>query len=271
MNQPRIVVGIGHMPRDLQALTHAADEARSRGLPLRIVHVISGDSVSDCWQAEAITRQAAAYVRAQGDAPDISTETIIGPTEKALAQQTGSGQILVIGRVRRRDCAAPGPVEIARRAAGPVVVVPSVAAQGVDIVAAVEDAAQTTDVLEFALEVANIRQARLTVARLYSPSAGAPNPQTELTGYPDVAVTELAAEAAPARILMTASAYAQLIVVSTRPEHNAVAGSSGGICDLLIRHSVCPIAVLPARKSGLLKASVTGHVTAGSARPHERA
>lgn len=250
MREERVVVGVGKLPRDLRALTVAATETRLRGLGLRIVHVLDGAATVDgCGRAADLLGQAKAEAHARG-AADVTTAALVGSVERVLTSEAVDAMCLIVGRFRRDSPAAVAPVatRVAERLRRPLVVVPSVLSpsfvdSGNVVLAIIDDGPESRRVLEFALREAEVRKLELTVLRVATTaSVLTPNREQRHSSYQSMRATEIPADVSPARSLVTGSAYAEMMVVGR--SHGDSAGLDNGITDLLIRHSLCPVAVV---------------------------
>lgn len=250
MREERVVVGVGKLPRDLRALAVAATETRLRGRGLRIVHVLDGTATVDgCGRAADLLGQAKAEAHARG-AADITIAALVGSVDRVLTSEAAGAMCLVVGRFHRDSPATAAPVatRVADRVRCPLVVVPNVLSpsfvgSGNDVLAIIDDGPHTRYVLEFALREAEFRNLELTVLRVATTaSVLTPNREQRHSGYQTIRATEIPPDVSPARSLVTGSAYAEMMVVGR--SHADSAGSDNGITDLLIRHSLCPIAVV---------------------------
>jgi len=232
-------------------------------------------SVTDIIHERAQQALAEAAGRAVAIEPGlaVSTALLTGAPARVLARQAAESAMLVVGSRGEGGLAALvlGSVsrEVAFAAVCPVVVVreESMAAHR-QVVVSVHDLDQP-NALGFAFDEARRRKARLHVVyawQLFLPVmrlAGTERPGADVHGvepeaarwlaeligpwrqkYPDVEVAEDSLHAPPGRILVGASARADLLVLGrSSPPDFGNAGSSA-VAHAVLHHAHCPVAII---------------------------
>lgn len=101
-----VIVGIDGSDAAINAALWAADEAVSRGLPLRLIYVTKShhpsadDYYQDIHRAEASLRAAQAAVVATGKQVKIETDMLTGPPGAALVAESREAELICVGSVR---------------------------------------------------------------------------------------------------------------------------------------------------------------------------
>lgn len=233
-------------------------------------------SVTDMIHAaseQALVKAAARAAELEPGVP-VSTALLVGAPATALAAAGEGAPILVVGSRGGGGFAAlllgSASREVAFAAGCPVVVVreESVAAHR-QIVVGVHDLDQP-NALGFAFEEARLRRARLHVAyawQLFLPAmrlAGTERPGAsaeevapeaarwlaELIGpwrqkYPDVEVAEDSVHAAPGRVMVAASARADLLVLGRDSHQDHGGPRASATAHAALNHAHCPVAIIP--------------------------
>ncbi|MFD1546047.1 universal stress protein [Nonomuraea guangzhouensis] len=283
----QIVVGVDGSAPATAAAEWAADDASRRGRSLRLVHVreqwapglgkaqwpLSLDEAEAEYSAEAL--QAAAN-RARELAPglDVTTELRDGNVAEQLIAESASADSVVLGS--RGLGGFTGmllgsvSVAVAGHANGPVVIVraPAGARHG-QIVVGYDRSKCAQVAMEYAIEQARARQARLQVvyawqAPLSSPYATGYSSALESTfeqqkraaheaatpwreKNPDVELTDEQVCEHPVAALMNASASADLVVVGSRGMGGFASAMLGSVSRGVLHHVTCPVAVIRPR------------------------
>jgi nucleotide-binding universal stress UspA family protein len=291
-----IIVGYDGSPDARTALTWALDEAARTVAPAEIIyadqwpiwepaasmaptvavrpdsyveHVIMGmldDAVTAAKETHPTVHVTAATVRAYAPA--------------ALIGRSGEARMIVVGaRGHSAVAGLLGSVSsaVSAHARCPVVVVRGEPADTDPIVAGIDGSALAPAVLRFAAQQATARDVALRVIRAWTPVTGlwAETPMSTGTVTPaeretfDTLVTELRstfpdllieAEVVvehPAAALALSSTVAQLLVVGSRGR-GAIRGMLlGSVSQHLLRHSVCPVAVVHETPHSVTESSVT--------------
>jgi nucleotide-binding universal stress UspA family protein len=205
---------------------------------------------------------------------EVSTALRVGPPSRALARASEGASMLVVGSRGAGGLAALllGSVsrDVAFAAECPVVVVrEETMAAHQQIVVGVRDLDQPS-ALSFAFEEARLRRARLHVAyawQLFLPAmrlAGTERPGADakqvgaeaarwLSGligvwrdkYPEVEVDEDTVHAAPSRIMIAASARADLLVLGRNSPPDQGSHDSAAVAHAVLSHAHCPVAIIP--------------------------
>jgi nucleotide-binding universal stress UspA family protein len=282
MNASPIITGTDGSDVSLRAVEWAAREAALRGAPLRIVSVAampprmswgthSGPpSVADLIHKSAEQSLTAAAERGL----EVSTALLTGAPALAMAEAATGARMMVVGSRGGGGLAALllGSVSrhVAFHAECPVVVVrdePPIVHR--EIVVGVRDLDQPC-ALGFAFDEARLREARLHVVfawQFFLPVmrlTGTERPGAHMHGvspeaarwladliapwrqkYPDVHVIEDSVHAPASRILVGASARADLVILGRNgPPSSGNAGSSA-VAHAVLHHAHCPVAVIP--------------------------
>ncbi|WP_406315406.1 universal stress protein [Streptosporangium sp. NBC_01639] len=290
MTEPhRIVVGYDGSDFSMQALAWAMDEAEFRGLPLTVTHAWRWPYGEADDEAKLHLRKAAEHVlyhgancaRACSAITDVAADLYEGSAVQRLAELSADAELVVVGS-RGLGAAARSVVGSVTASVVAVACCPAVVVRGAGpipvsphpgpVALGVRDT--TADqVLDFAFHEAALRRLRLRVLH-----AGHPRSLTwgvAMTHLPDLDDSTRACQEwlterlapwqekyagvpvdvrfttnAPKETLRAASIGATVIVVgSGRTAHRT--GRSGAIIRSLVRHSSCPVAVVPSASDEL--------------------
>jgi nucleotide-binding universal stress UspA family protein len=200
----------------------------------------------------------------------VTTAVVRGAPSRVLAQDADGAAMLVVGSRGGGGFAALvlGSVgrDVAFSATSPVVVVRGDAMAGQEqIVLGVHDGEQAA-ALGFAFEEAQRRQARLQVSyawQIFLPRRGggpaedarrgAPEAAQWLAGliapwrerYPAVDVAEDSVHASPSKILVGASARADLVILGRDGGPDSGNPGAASLAHAVLNHSHCPVAIIP--------------------------
>ncbi|MEW2446888.1 universal stress protein [Streptomyces parvulus] len=173
-----VTVGADGSTSSLDAVAWAARDAETRGLGLRVVHVLARplglpldaalprtirEYVREA--ADAVVREAAD--RARDEAPGLEISTLVLPGEPVgvLLAQSRTAEAVVVGHVGPTQFARPLPggtaLGIAARAACPVVVVRRAAAPAGPVVLGVDGTPAGAAAVRFAFDQASVEGARV--------------------------------------------------------------------------------------------------------------
>ncbi|MDV3129154.1 universal stress protein [Mycobacterium sp. 21AC1] len=179
-----VVVGIDGSQTALDAATWAVDEAASRGVPLRLVHVCGEKQV--CHQSAL--RRAEMTIEGMGRQVRVETVIVHGRAGCVLVAESRRAVMVCVGSRGRGPCArmplGPTAVALARYAHCPVAVVRAGAARGSNtgwIAAIQNDEADNDAVVYRAMEEARLRRAPVLLIDMRIDSW--------VRRYPDVYVT----------------------------------------------------------------------------------
>ena len=231
-----VVVGVDGSKAAINAAFWAIDEAVSRDVPLRLMHVVEpkaewighrDDVGSRSLSSEEVLNAADTAVKATGRSVRVETIDRPGNVETALvAESIGASMICVgsvgVGRVARRWLGSAA-VGLATHAHCPVAVIRSVddVLSNGDRIAVVVDAEPGNDaVVQYALEEARLRNAVLVALGVWRWDLGA-MPYEELDQrlsawrprYPDVEVSLCAAHSGVVAYLADKDAHVGLVVI----------------------------------------------------------
>jgi nucleotide-binding universal stress UspA family protein len=265
-----VAVGVDGSPSGDAALDWAAEEARLRGLPVRIVHADRADQADQADpDSAAVGRDLleAAAARVAGRVPGVTTEVATtSPAEALLAGSRGAALVAVgVRGVHGERHARLGTVAttLVRRAGCPVAVIrePEFTSPGRHVVVAIDPVTGSPGALGFALEEAVLRQLPLVVlavdARdtLGTRDTGRREPDddraraavesalTACAAHPEVPVTPVVEQArSPALALVGHGRDAALLVVGARRHDDPHLGASVSGAALL--HAPCTVAVV---------------------------
>lgn len=278
-----IVVGTDGSPAAGQAVAWAADEAALRKRPLLILHAVqtwgmgtavtvgSVDLLTSLESAgRVILEDAERTARRRRPELEVHTELVVGSPEQVLRGQAeaafeivvgsrgvggfvglllGSTGLLVAGHI-------PGPVVIVRGEAEP--------SRG-EVVVGIDPTVENQAVLEYALEAASLRKARLRAVHGWRPPVrafdGLDVERTEESlrqsveqavvplreRYPDVEVTVGIVRDHPVHALTLASQQADLVVVGSHDRRGLRALRLGSVSHGIIHHAHCPVAIVRPR------------------------
>ncbi len=232
-------------------------------------------TVADIIHEDTEQTLAAAAERAAATQPGLSVSTALltGVPARALAENADGAEMLVVGSRGGGGFTALllGSVgrDVAFDASCPVVVVREDSAAGHrQIVVGVHDGEQAS-ALGFAFEEAQRRQARVHVCyawQIFLPrrlpglaaepgdaQRGTPEATRWLAGliapwrqkYPAVDVTEDSVHASPARILIGASARADLVVLGRDGGPDSGNAGASALAHAMLNHAHCPVAIVP--------------------------
>lgn len=277
-----IVVAVDGSESAAVAVSWAADDARRRGLPLRIVHVCEEFSLLP---DEVVRTQrdycegvvAAAADQAQKSAPGlrITMERKTGNVVEDLIAEAGDADCLVLGSRGLGGFTGLllGSVGlgVAGHAPGPVVIVRGSAEEAThgEVVAGFDGSPASEAALEYAFQQARARKARLRVTYAWRMPVSGPYSfgmaetirsieQGEVEQarerlapwpgkYPDVPVVEDVVCGHPAYALSRASQSADLVVVGSRGLGGFASAVLGSVSHALLHHAACPVAVVRPR------------------------
>jgi nucleotide-binding universal stress UspA family protein len=278
-----VVVAVDGTRGSAGALGYAADEARRRRAPLRIVHVSPAyvpltpmmPYVPDDLTAagRAVLREAEAAV--SDTAPVVETELLVGGRVGEIVTAADGAGLLVVGRETRhgldRMFLGATTAAVAAHATVPVVAVPAdwapTSSRGL-VVVGVKSSHGAGVLLERAFADAAARSATVRVVHAWS----LPDPYGDrieerthaaqwLTAsrmqldrlleplkdrYPDVPVEVVVLHEQPARALLGQVDQADLVVLLRSPATHVVVRHLGATARALLAHATTPVEVVPA-------------------------
>lgn len=283
-----VVVAIDGSVASGAALGYACQEAQQRRLPLTLVHAWQPYPVysNGLWSPmpvpvpiddleesgrQVLVRGAALVEEAAPGLPH--TEQLVrGRTVDVLLAAARTAPLLVVGG-RERGHQLPGwlgsvPLDLARHAPCPLLVVPSDPVMTGDVVVGIDGSPVSSDAIAFAFEQASRRGCGLRAITSFSPGYGGiiPEPQRleelheearrqlseALAGwcekYPDVAVTDLVSLEHPFRALLTAAKDAGLLVVGSHGRGTTKRYVLGSVSAAVLRAAACPVAIVRPRE-----------------------
>jgi nucleotide-binding universal stress UspA family protein len=201
LHSKSVVVGVDGSPAAIGAAKWAIDEAISRDLPLRVVHVIprtaeSRGSVHTAeWEMESgerVLSQADGALRGTGKPVDVETALLAGDPEQVLIDESHDAALVCLGATEREwadNLLGPTAAAVATRARCPVAIIRSSPddplPEGGVIAVVLNDEPDNDDVVHHAMAEGRLRNipVRLIDRRLNS----------WVRRYPDVHVEIVAA------------------------------------------------------------------------------
>jgi nucleotide-binding universal stress UspA family protein len=280
-----VLVGVNDEPSSDLALRWALSDARTLGVPVRVVHAFSGISRTEPMyrdipdanlaQPQHVAEQLVARIIDQAHAIDsevvVKGEAIEGGPGGVLALEASSATELVLGSrhltaLRSAVLGSVG-VAVAGRTACPVIVVRGPAGlpdEGAAVVVGVDTTDRAQSVLAVGFDHASRHQVPLLPVLCWHPDLLAsmkwrPSPpvpeQAErwlseaLAGwrdrYPDVAVHPEVIREHPVAGLVLASSGQYLLVVGTAGHHALPGVLLGSVSQGVLHRATCPVAIVP--------------------------
>lgn len=278
----RVVVATSGSAASQAAITFAAGEAASRGLPLEVVHVVPPTMPAGPYVAapDVAVRKTGREVLSHGESVahqtvprlDVSTTLLIGSRADAVVQHAEGADLLVVGApphgLFERLWTGSTVYGVAARASCPVAVVPPgpPPATAHEILVGLKTTRHAGHLLSLAFSVARQRQCDLRivhawhVASPYDEAMAEREPEPEWVreqvraidgllidlrmAYPEVRVEVEVVHSQPAFALVTGSKGADLLVVS-RPAHGGFVHYLGATAHAVLRESACTVLVVP--------------------------
>ncbi|MFC4114108.1 universal stress protein [Nonomuraea zeae] len=274
-----IVVGIDGSPASYAALDWAADDAARRRLGVRIVHVrgpwtaehsltAAGDHQTLTEQCDAMLRAAASRAQQRRPGLEVTTALGVGAVAERLKHEARSADTVALGsrglgRVSGQVLGSVGPA-LTGQLSCPLVIVHEPAQQPYgEVVAGFDGSADAEAALEYALEQAQARDARLRVLYGLQAPVQTPHPvgygpipngiteqeiEQRLTTwrqkYPEVEMVVSVLAGNPVTVLARASRQADLVVVGSRGLGGFASAVLGSVSRGILRRARCPVAVI---------------------------
>lgn len=274
-----VIVGVEDTAASAVAVSWAADEARSRGVPLHIVRgytwanatpYLAGDDryvMAELRKdSECIAREAADQAQAQDSELVVRSEVSGTFAPDLLIARSVDASLVVLGSRGRgavaRSVLGSVSSEVAARAAAPVVVVcgpPPLAGEGSRVVVGVKADETAQPTLAFAFEHAQRHGLEVHAVLCWRPSGIAdvrPMPgraerwlAEALCGwrerYPELRLTSEVVRGDPARALVVEAATSKLLVVGRHGRTPRMGALLGSVSQAAIHHATRPVAVVP--------------------------
>ena len=267
-NSAPVVVGVDGSYAAINAAKWAIDEAISRDVPLRIVHVTHVEGHSDrpatdfrleVQYAESSLRAATAVIEATGKPVKIETDVLWGSPDTALINESRDASMVCvgsvgIGAVAQKVCGSTA-ASLAEKAYCPVAIIRSPhqapASEPDWIVVVVEDHADNESVLEQAMEEARLRSAPVLAVGVWQNDFGK-MPHDELDRriekwkkqYPDVRVYPVATQESMAGFLANHEDVSVQLAVVGRADSGNIARIVGPHGHPLLAHGNCSVLVM---------------------------
>jgi nucleotide-binding universal stress UspA family protein len=263
---PAVVIGVDGSASALHAALWAVDEAVSRDIPLRLVHVLDGEDLDSASMARKLARAGSAvrHVAAAVEATDkpvkVDVGILWGHATGTLIRESRQAAMVCVGAVGT-DHFQPGRIgstaaAVAASANCPVAIIRGGSRpgrpEGKWILVEVDESPDDGVVLETAINEARLRQAPMRVVTCWQPPRIDPEAAAEgdrriraqlarrlarwQRRFPDLRVEALAVHGSISDYLATHEAELQLLVVGARgsahvrevvgPAGNAALGNS---------------------------------------------
>lgn len=277
-----IVVGVDGSGRSLRALMWAAHDARLRGSPLRLVHVLGRYhhnipySAPRRWEEARdrgllVVDEASAIVRDAYPDLDLSTDVIAsGAPAETLRAESERAETLVLG-AKGEDLGnlmlGSVSLQVVGHAECPVVVVGHVTTGHRRVVVGTDGSPDARAAVAYAFHEAALRGAELQVIAAWAPTYPlathevAPDPAEEearhhsdveeqLAGlrgqFADVTIHTDVLRDSPSSALARASQWADLVVVGSRGLGGFHGLALGSVSHKVLHLATCPVAVVRA-------------------------
>lgn len=262
MSDRPIVVGVDGTATALRAVAWAAQEARLRVRPLRLVHAAPYLGTPD---DPARGRAGAMLTRARGVAhqiaPAVSTEVAVlaDPPVAALVDASVDAELLVIGMIAGSGVEivlGSVTLDVTTAAHCPVTVVRGDGSagrpRGAPVLLAVEDVDADAAAVAVAFDDAERHHTGVVVVHVPGHSdhlgAGAAAVLNRLSPWqnthPGVAVEVRIGQGNPGIALLHESTSARHIVLGTRGRHAAARAVLGSVSRFVLRHSLVPVTIV---------------------------
>ena len=263
-----VIVGVDGSDAAINAAKWAVDEAISRDVPLRVVHVTHIEEQSDApdgtfrlevQYAESSLRAATAALKATGKPVKIETDILWGSPDTALINESRNASMLCVGSVGIGPIASElfgsTAVSLAEKAFCPVAIIRSPhnppASGSRWIVVVVEDHADNESVIEQAMEEARLRSAPVLAVGVWQEHFGE-LPEGELDRrvekwakhYPDVHIYPVATRTRVARFLADNKDESVQLAVVGGADATHVAQIVGPHSHPLVAHGDCSVLVV---------------------------
>jgi nucleotide-binding universal stress UspA family protein len=268
-----IIVGVDGSRAAINAATWAIDEAISRDVPLRIVHVthIRHASIAPKVQfslekeyAETSLRQARAVIEATGKPVKVETAVLRGDVDETLAEESREASMICVGSVGigrvSRVLFGSTAVSLAARAHCPVAIIrtnsDAPAPSRGRIAVVVTDEPGNDAVLQAAMEEARVRREAIVVLGTWQRDLGQ-IPYEELdrraggwmNRHPDVDVRSVVSHTGMASFLETTDEPISLAVIGS-PDVDRIPSLIGPRSQPILPHAECSILVVRSSSDG---------------------
>ena len=262
-----VVVGIDGSHAAIQAAEWAIDEAISRDVPLRLVHVThipeapntpTDDFCLDIEYAETALRAAHRAVEATGKAVKVETAVVRGSPDEALIGESRDAEMICVGSVGigrfARVLLGSTAAKLAQGAYCPVAIIRSQQDKPRSdtdwIAVVVNDSPDSDSAVEQAMEEAKLRGAPVLALGVWRWGLGEiPYDQLDrhlgkwVRQYPGIHVQPVAARSGAAEYLATTDESVQLVVIGAEDAEN-VSSLVGPHSHPVFGHSECSVLVV---------------------------
>ncbi|MGW0434807.1 universal stress protein [Micromonospora sp. NPDC003197] len=266
-----VVVGVDDSPVSRSAVRLAAQEAATRDLALRVVHVFDWGPDPTSPQAElrdsAEQMLAEAMAVAKAGEPDIEVTSAIieGHPIVTLLREAAAAALIVVGdgnlATRNNISVDATAVQIAARAGCGALIARETAPPVGPILVGFDGSASSRSALDFAFDSAQRRGRELSVVRVVEAAkvVGDIEPGPVITDgvsdelaealapwqsrYPSVTVNQRVRAGDPDEILIEESRSAELVAVGARGEQ-PWRGALGAVSQALLYHSPSPVLIV---------------------------
>ncbi|GAA4202558.1 universal stress protein [Actinocatenispora rupis] len=274
MRQRCVTVGVDGSPASQVAVGWAADEARLRRLPLRLLHVVdwpvqdaaarsvAGVEVLQQLRTEGrrILDDRYDYVRALSPELSVSAYLYDGNPAHRLVAESAEADLVVLGRRGlggfRGLLLGSVSTQVSAHAYAPVLVVPpgtsALHTSPARIVVGVDGSPGATYAVECAFAEAAMRRVPLLAVQVWQPMPYEPHPGGRVIGeavapwrekYPAVEVEERLVTGPPAAALLALLDAESLVVAGSRGRGGFRGLLLGSVGQALLHHAPCPVLV----------------------------
>jgi nucleotide-binding universal stress UspA family protein len=270
-----IIVGMDGSEHMRRVLGWAAEEARLRGLPIRLVHASllltrDGSLTEEGYQRlyddrTRMLEEAAKGLSELSPGTEVTTRLLEEEPGRALVAEGDDASMSVVGT--RGTGGFQGllfgsvGLHVAGHARCPVMVVPHTAppapAAPGRVVIGVDERHAESRAIGWAVEEAERRGAGLTAIHGVGGEFGAPRQKIgeemllaealagRTSDHPDLPIERVVAPDTPAHALVEASGAAAIVVVGARRRHAHLGMTLGRVNHAVLHHARCPVVIVP--------------------------
>jgi nucleotide-binding universal stress UspA family protein len=263
VSRSSVVVGIDGSRSALRAGLWAVDEATTRDVPLRLIHVVQStafDTEQEVSDGEAALRAVEYAIGQTGRDVKVDSDVVHGPVVETLVEQSADASMICLGSASSALQAAKfvgaTASAVAAAASCPVAVIRTTddgaSPSPPDVAVIVDDPLDLEAVLDAGVREATLRHARLlvlnlTTARLHEllPEDVDRRVADFLHGHPDVRHRSLMTPTDVAAFLAELDTPLRLVVVARGDAGTRLLGNYGRF---MLRATDCSVLLLPPRQ-----------------------